>query len=46
VISLTGKYDFAFAIAGALQLTGIVVTLTMTYRPITAVTTTTRAMRA
>jgi MFS family permease len=36
VISLTGKYDFAFAIAGALQLIGIVVTLTMTYRPITA----------
>jgi MFS family permease len=36
VISITGKYDYAFAIAGVLQLTGIVITLTMTYRPITA----------
>ena len=36
VISMTGKYDYAFAIAGVLLLTGIVITLTMTYRPITA----------
>jgi MFS family permease len=36
VISITGSFDFAFAIAGVLLLTGIVITLTMTHRPITA----------
>ena len=35
VISITGSYDFAFVIAGVLLLTGIVITLTMTHRPIT-----------
>ncbi|GAB2891947.1 MFS transporter [Paraburkholderia jirisanensis] len=36
VISLTGSYDGAFAIAGVLLLTGIVITLTMTHQPIVA----------
>lgn len=35
VISMTGSYDIAFVIAGVLLLTGIVITLTMTHRPIT-----------
>jgi MFS family permease len=34
VISITGSFDWAFAIAGVLLLTGIVITLTMTHRPI------------
>jgi len=36
VISMTGSYDYAFVIAGVLLLTGIVLTLTMTHRPIVA----------
>lgn len=36
VISITGSYDYAFVIAGVLLLTGIVLTLTMTHRPIVA----------
>ncbi|WP_454722080.1 MULTISPECIES: MFS transporter [Cupriavidus] len=36
VISMTGSYDYAFVIAGVLLLTGIVLTLTMTYQPIVA----------
>jgi len=36
VISMTGSYDYAFAIAGVLLLTGIALTLTMTYQPIVA----------
>jgi MFS family permease len=34
VVSMTGSYDYAFAIAGVLLLSGIVITLTMTHRPI------------
>jgi MFS family permease len=36
VISSTGGFDWAFAIAGVLLLTGIVITLTMTHQPIVA----------
>jgi len=36
VIAVTGAYDYAFGIAGVLLLTGIVLTLTMTYQPIVA----------
>lgn len=36
VISLTGSYNGAFAIAGVLLLTVIVITLTMTHQPIVA----------
>jgi dipeptide/tripeptide permease len=36
VIANTGGFDWAFAIAGVLLLTGIVITLTMTHQPIVA----------